>query len=143
MANESQRREIYHCVRKNECGGIYDADTYLDGGIDGESTSGGDTLDGASSKKLADELACERATNLVLLNKRVESDVLVLLVGGVHRSIEEGLSEDDAVVLLLTELGLGPLLLTRYKEIEPKGKKRNMDERNPNIQYSKQCQRQD
>lgn len=68
-------------------------------------------LDAASLKELTDELTCEGTTNLVGFNEGEDGNVLALLSSTIHSTIEKGLVEDDAVILLLTKLGLGPLLL--------------------------------
>lgn len=83
---------------------------YLGRGVDSEAATSDKGLDGASLDELLNELASERAVDLVGFDQVVKSDHLKLGGGRLHGRVIETLGEDDAVDLLLAKLGLGPLL---------------------------------
>jgi hypothetical protein len=96
-------RQIY-CSKATLLGSLN-----LSRGVDRHVAGGRNALDGARLEELTNELTSEGATDLVVLNESVQGHGAGLLVSGGHAGVEETLGEGDAVVLLLTKLGLGPL----------------------------------
>ncbi len=74
-----------------------------------EAAANSDGLDGSRVGELLHRAASERAVDLVVLNERVDGDDLHLLGHLLDELVVDSLGEDDLVVLLLTELALGPL----------------------------------
>lgn len=71
----------------------------------------GDGLDGTTLQELTDGTTGETAVDPVLLDEVVDGDHLHLVRSILEEFVQERLVEDDQVDLLLTDLGLGPLLL--------------------------------